>query len=141
MTKRIFRTVFLVAVGMFLASALLFMTVLYDYFSSLQQNQMRIQADLAAQGVEGGGAAYLEGLAPGPYRITWIDAGGSVLYDSASTPGGMENHLAREEVQQALGQGYGASARTSPTMTARCLYTAKRLPDGTVMRLSATQSS
>lgn len=34
MTKRIFRNILVVALGVFLASTLLFMTVLYDYFSA-----------------------------------------------------------------------------------------------------------
>ena len=36
------------------------------------------------------------------YRISWIDAAGNVLYDSKSDTAEMENHLEREEVQQAL---------------------------------------
>ena len=52
MTKRIFRTVFVVAISIFIASAVLFMTVLHDYFSGIQQNQLRMQIDLASQGVE-----------------------------------------------------------------------------------------
>ena len=51
MTKRIFRNILLVAICVFLASALLFMTVLYDYFSAVQQNQLKTQLDLASQGV------------------------------------------------------------------------------------------
>ena len=51
MTKRIFRTVFFVAVSMFLASVALFMTVLYDYFSVVRQEELKVQTDLAARGV------------------------------------------------------------------------------------------
>ena len=115
MTKRIFRTILLVAAGVFAASALLFLSVLYDYFSALQQNQLRIQTDLAARGVETGGLEYLNGLEAEQYRVTWIDAGGGVLYDSRSSAGEMENHLAREEVREALEQGQGASVRASAT--------------------------
>lgn len=62
MTKRIFRTVFVVAISIFIASAVLFMTVLYDYFSGIQQNQLRMQIDLASQGVEDEGLDYLKNL-------------------------------------------------------------------------------
>lgn len=141
MTKRIFRTIFIVAVGVFLASALLFMTVLYDYFSTVGQNQLRAQIDLAAQGVTNEGIEYFDGLEAHNYRITWIGKDGSVLYDSASNANDMENHFEREEVKEALAKGYGESFRYSATLTERYLYSAKRLPDGTVIRLSIAQNS
>ena len=148
MTKRIFRNILAVAICVFLSSILLFMTVLYDYFSSVQQSQMRAQLDFASQGVlnegidyfeeraKGGvGLDYFNGLDEKKYRITWIGTDGSVLYDSASEAGQMENHFEREEVKQALAEGYGDSSRYSSTLTERYLYSAKRLPDGTVLRI------
>lgn len=141
MTKRIFRTILGVAVCVFLASMLLFMTVLYDYFSSVQQEHLKTQLTLASQGVSHEGSQYFEGFDLEKYRITWIGTDGRVLYDSASDPQGMENHFAREEVKQALAEGYGESSRYSSTLTRRYLYSAKRLSDGTVLRLSVTQNS
>ena len=141
MTKRIFRTILLVAVCVFISSAVLFMTVLYDYFSSVQQEQMRVQLDFASQGVLNDGLDYFDGLDEEKYRITWIGTDGSVLYDSASDAGTMENHFAREEVKEALAEGYGDSSRYSSTLTERYLYSAKRLSDGTVLRISVAQNS
>ena len=141
MTRRIFRTVFFVAVGVFLASVALFMTVLYDYFSAVGQNQLKMQTELAAQGVQHEGSGYFEALETKNYRITWIGTDGIVLYDSASDADEMENHFEREEVKEALAEGYGQSARYSSTLTERYLYSAKRLPDGTVIRMSVTQNS
>lgn len=141
MTKRIFRTVFVVAISIFIASAVLFMTVLYDYFSGIQQNQLRMQIDLASQGVEDEGLDYLKNLNIKDYRVTWIGTDGKVLYDSISEADEMENHFEREEVKEALSEGYGASSRYSSTLTQRYLYGAKRLPDGTVIRLSVIQNS
>ncbi len=141
MTKRIFRTIFAVAVGVFFASALLFMTVLYDYFSAVGQTQLHAQIDFAAQGVSKEGIGYFDGLEPQNCRITWIGTDGSVLYDSISDVDDMENHFEREEVKEALAEGYGESSRYSSTLTERYLYSAKRLPDGTVIRLSIAQNS
>lgn len=141
MTKRIFRTILIVAIGVFFACALIFMTVLYDYFSGVQQNQLKIQTDLASQGVKNEGLEYLKGLSIKDYRITWIGTDGSVLYDSISNPDEMENHFEREEVKEALAEGYGDSTRYSNTLTQRYLYSAKRLSDGTVIRLSVAQKS
>ncbi|WP_434310258.1 ATP-binding protein [Hominifimenecus sp. rT4P-3] len=141
MTKKIFRTISAVGISVFLASALLFMTVLYDYFSGVQQRQLRIQTDLAAQGVQDESLQYLEGLDIQNCRITWIGTDGSVIYDSVSDAGDMENHLEREEVKEAFTEGNGESSRYSTTLTERYLYSAKRLSDGTVLRLSVTQHS
>lgn len=141
MTKRIFRTIFTVAISVFIASALVFMTVLYDYFSTVQQNQLRMQTELAAQGVQNEGKKYLENLNIRDYRITWIGTDGSVLYDSVSDADHMENHFQREEVKEALAEGCGESIRSSSTLTDRYLYSARRLPDGTVIRLSVAQHS
>ena len=141
MTKRIFRTIFFVAISVFLASALLFMTVLYDYFSAVEQNQLRTQLQLASQGVMNEGREYFDGLESQNYRITWIGTDGRVLYDSVSDADNMENHFEREEVKEALAEGYGESSRYSSTLTERYLYSAKRLPDGTIIRLAVTQNS
>ena len=76
MTKRIFRSICFVALGVLLASLVLFMCVLYNYFSGLQRSQLKIQTELAAQGVSDGGMGYLEKLNAKDYRITWIDTDG-----------------------------------------------------------------
>lgn len=52
-----------------------------------------------------------------------------------------ENHLEREEVQEALETGYGESERFSSTLLEKSLYSAERLPDGSVLRLSIIQNS
>lgn len=141
MTKRIFRNILAVALCVFLASALLFMTVLYDYFSASLLRQLRAQLDLASQGVLHEGIEYFEDIQTDGFRMTWIGTDGKVLYDSASNVQDMENHFQREEVKEALAEGYGESIRNSSTLTQRYLYSAKRLSDGTVLRLSVTQNS
>ncbi len=141
MTKRIFRSVCLAAVSVLAASVILFLYALYDYFSDTQQAQLRIQTDLVSQGVDLVGKTYFEGLDTSKYRITWINADGTVLYDSDSDAGSMENHLEREEIQDAFKDGYGESRRYSSTLMQHLLYCAERLSDGTVVRLSISQNS
>lgn len=141
MTKRIFRNMLAVAVCVFLAAAFIFMTVLYDYFSATLQNQMKSQLNLATQGLLHEGIRYFDGMDEGEYRITWIGTDGSVLYDSASDIQEMENHFKREEVKEALAEGYGESSRYSATLTEQYFYSAKRLSDGTVLRISIAQNS
>ena len=141
MTKRIYKAICAAALGVFVVTMLLIMGVLYNYFSSVQQNQLRSETALAAQGAEGMGRAYFDGLNPNDYRVTWIAANGKVLYDSASDTEAMENHLQRQEIQDALATGYGESARYSPTMMKQYLYAAQKLSDGTVLRLSISHNS
>ena len=102
MTKRIFHAICLVALGVFLACITLFMRVLYDYFSSVQERQLRMQTDLAAQAVANEGIKYFDGLNTAEYRITWIGPDGTVLYDNKSDSDEMENHLERKEVKEAI---------------------------------------
>ena len=139
MTKRIFRSICLVAAAVLLAAFVLIMGVMYDYFSDNQMSQLKAQAQLAAQGVEKSGADYFGGLDDTGYRITWIAADGIVLYDSDAEAGNMENHHEREEVREALEYGSGESMRYSTTLMERQLYAAERLSDGTVIRLSGAQ--
>ena len=139
MTKRIFRSILLVAAAVLLASFVLITGVLYDYFSNNQMEQLRAQTALAAQGVEKSGEGYFAGLGSHGTRLTWIAADGTVLYDSSANAAGMENHADREEVSSALKTGTGESTRYSTTLMERQLYCAQRLNDGTVVRLSCEQ--
>ena len=137
MTKRIFRATLLVGVAVLIASLTLVMGALYSYFGRVQESQLRDELSLAAVGVEQNGTDYLKQLESDQYRITWLRADGAVLYDTRADAESMENHAQRQEVQQALATGEGESSRYSATLLQKTVYYAKRLPDGTVLRLSA----
>ena len=139
MTKRIFRSIFTVAAIVLLAAFVLITGVLYEYFSNKQMDQLNMQTHLAAQGVETSGEGYFDGMDIDGCRITWIAADGTVLYDSQAEQSGMENHAGREEVSEALRTGHGESMRYSTTLMERQLYSADRLSDGTVVRISDMQ--
>lgn len=141
MTKRIFRSICLVALAVFMASLVLIMGVLYGYFSDLQKSQLKSQTELVAQGVEAQGEAFFSGLEDAGFRVTWIAPNGDVLYDNQADAAQMENHADRQEVIAAAESGYGESSRYSATLMEKLLYEAKRLPDGSVVRLSGTQDT
>ena len=142
MTSRIFRSVCVASLCVLLASVVLIMGVLYNYFTQVQMDQLRTETALTAHAVANQGMDYFVGLsATSGFRITWISSDGTVLYDSSSNSGDMQNHLAREEVREAFLQGSGESIRYSDTLLRRSLYAARLLPDGTVLRLSLSQSS
>ena len=141
MTKRIFHSICLVALGVFVACIALFMGVLYAHFSDVQEAQLSTQTALVAQAVANEGIEYFSGLDTDEDRITWIGPDGAVLYDNKSDSDEMENHLEREEVRKALATGSGESSRYSSTLMERALYAARRLPDGTVIRLSVSHNT
>ena len=113
MSNKIFKAIWTVALLVFLASLLLIMGSLYAYFSSIQKNQLRVETELAAQGVALSGAEYFEGLNDGSYRITWVSPEGDVLFDDEADTSTMQNHMERPEIRQALEEGYGEAARHS----------------------------
>ena len=146
MTKKIFRSILLAAVSVLLASLVIIMGCLYDYYRNVQEKQLRDELRLASYGVEAGGSGYLEQLAS-PYRfasvadcrLTWIAADGKVLFDTHVPAAEMENHSDRVEIREALAEGESEGVRYSQTLTERTLYCAQRLSDGTVLRISISQ--
>ena len=146
MTKKIFRSILLAAVSVLLASLVIIMGCLYDYYKNVQEKQLRDELRLASYGTEVDGLDYLERLAS-PYRfpstadfrLTWIAPGGEVLFDTHVPASEMENHADRAEVREALAKGESGGVRYSETLTERTLYCAQRLADGTVLRISISQ--
>ena len=138
MSRKIFTAIWGAALAVFLASLVFIMGVSYNYFTGVQMKQLHAETALAAQGVTLSGTDYLDGLS-GDCRITWVAADGTVLFDNEADASRMENHLEREEIRQALQTGTGEARRYSPTFADRQLYAAQRLPDGSVLRLSAVQ--
>lgn len=141
MTKKIFQSILLVAGCVLLASLLIIMGFLYDYFGGVEENQLRDELSLAAAAVEDGGTDYLSRLTADRCRLTWIAADGSVLYDTRIDAESLENHASRAEVSQALTTGTGESTRYSSTLMEKTMYYAQRLDDGTVLRISISRAT
>lgn len=141
MTRKIFKAVMAAACGVLIASLLIIMGCLYDYFGAVQTSQLLAELDMAAAGVETAGLDYLQTLGDFSNRLTWIGADGDVLYDAKADEAAMENHAEREEVREALTSGAGQSVRYSNTLLEKTMYCAKRLPDGTVLRISESRAT
>ncbi len=142
MSRKIFRAIRIVTLAVLLITAGIMIGVLYDHFSAMQKNRLQLEMQMVEQGVIMGGRDYLECLRmDDSCRITWITADGTVLFDNEVDSSEMENHLEREEILQAITEGTGESMRRSDTLSTRQLYIARRLPDGTVLRLSAAQAT
>lgn len=138
MTKKIVQSIMVVAGTVLVVSYAIIMGCLYRYFSEVQEKQLEDGAALAAAAVEKYGQDYLKGLQPGQYRLTWVAESGEVLYDTQSDKEKMEDHGDREEILQALQDKEGRSTRYSTTMLEKTIYYARRLEDGSVLRISVS---
>lgn len=132
-------SIIITALIAFVIALALIVATMYSYFANVQRQQLRTETEMASLAVNSQQLRYLESLPKGDYRITWISANGQVLYDSEKASDELENHLAREEVKIALIRGYGESQRYSGTMLTRMLYSAQKLQDGSILRLSMPQ--
>lgn len=134
MRKTIFRSLLLVSL---ITAVLILPLTLLLYYHTYEE---RIEEDLFAElsyveALIHGGAAY-DSIPAGSRRLSVIDTGGTVLYDSAADEGSMDNHLDREEVREALENGIGLSERRSSTLSVKSIYAAKKTDGGLVIRLS-----
>ena len=141
MTSKIFRSTVFVAAVVLLCSLSVILGVLYNHFTDVQVRQLKDELSLAVTGTEQYGNAFLENVEADRFRVTWIDKDGTVLFDTQADQTAMENHADREEIREAMESGSGSAVRNSSTMTEQTYYEARRLYDGTVLRISANQAS
>ncbi len=141
MTSKIFKSILSVAIAVLMASLIIITGVLYRYFGNVQEAQLQDELSLAADATEKLGESYLEGLDYDRYRLTWVNANGTVIFDSHANAAAMENHADREEIKEALVSGTGSSTRQSSTLTEQTIYEATRLKDGSVLRISVSRAT
>ena len=141
MTSKIFKSILAVAIAVLFSSLVIIISVLYPYFGDVQVSQLKDELSLAASATEQLGEGYLEGLDYDRYRLTWVNADGTVIFDSHADSAAMENHADREEIKEALASGAGSSIRQSSTLTEQTIYEAARLNDGSVLRISVSRAT
>ena len=141
MTKKNFRSIVLVAAVVLLASLVVIVACMYRYSADAQERQIRDDLSLAAAGVSADGVEYLQKVAPSRFRLTWVAADGTVLYDTKADAGQLPSHADRSEIREALENGTGESTRYSATLLEKTLYYARRLDDGTVLRISVSRAT
>lgn len=141
MTKRIFRSIVIVATLVLFVCFGVTLGVLYSHYSDLQWQQLGNELTIAQNGLEQYGEDYLDALSKGSFRFTWIEKSGTVLHDTQTSYETMDNHADREEIKEAFAYGTGESQRYSNTLTTKMLYKAVKLQDGSVLRISTAQDS
>lgn len=138
MTRKIFTSILSVTLIVLVASFAIILACMYGYFVNEQKAALNNQFGVVAKAVDQEGWSYLDDVDTGDYRYTLIDGKGKVLEDTFADPAKLENHADREEVREAMETGEGKSTRFSKTLTEKTDYIAKKLSDGTIIRVAAT---
>ena len=138
MRKKIFTFTVIIISTVLLLSFGIITDVLYNHFTTVSTNQLKDELSLATEGVEISGIDYLKSVKDNNYRLTLISENGTVIYDTKSNETEMNNHLDREEIKEAFETGEGSASRHSDTLGEKTLYEAKRLKDGSVLRISVS---
>ena len=139
MTKRIFRSIMLVSALVLVIGLGFIMGILYHYFGSQIEKELKSETAYLAISVENMGLSALDKLPAESARVTLIDEDGTVLFDNKADAAGMENHADRQEVIAAKLKGTGKATRQSDTLAEKTIYYAKQLTNGQILRVSSTQ--
>lgn len=141
MTTKILKAILSIAILVLLSSYIIITVLLYQDYSKMLHSQLTDELAFVAVATEKLGVDYLSDLPDEGYRLTWIKQNGDVLFDNKADTQSMENHLNREEIQEAIKDGFGRSSRYSSTLTEKQVYEAMRLKDGSILRISISGNS
>lgn len=141
MFNKIFRSNFITSMVILLLSFCLVFGVLYDYSETQMFSELDSEVDYISYVITNEGISYIDNFDNGNKRITLVSADGMVLADTEADADELDNHADRKEIKDAMRNGSGTSSRYSNTLMQKTLYYAKKLDDGTILRVSTTQSS
>lgn len=144
MTKRIFAGIILVALVSVLVGTGLVMGVVYDYLGEKIDDELFDQAQMAKAAMTIDEEGYLKIIEEDDTlesRITLISPKGEVIFDSEANPSDMQNHIGREEIDEALLTGEGYAVRTSSTLSEETRYYAVKLDNGNILRVASSHYS
>ena len=136
MKRTFFKRIFLLYFFLLLGSALFIEFYVTNVIETNYINELRqslvVQNDLLTEKITFKSRPEAERLSADiksitDARVTIIDSLGNVLGDSDSSPGSMDNHIDRPEIQAAGLKGTGWSIRSSKTQGIDLLYVAKSI--------------
>ncbi|MCI8589683.1 MAG: PAS domain S-box protein [Clostridiales bacterium] len=141
MKKKIFCSVMLAVMTVLVVDIAVTTGFLYNYFSKAQIEQLRSQLHYTATIMNAYEGNYIKVLDNSTYRFTLIASDGTVLHDTKINSAEMDNHLDREEIEEALATGEGGSTRYSSTLTEKTIYASLKLDNGAILRASISQKT
>ncbi|MDR1398971.1 MAG: hypothetical protein LBJ41_03505 [Treponema sp.] len=130
-----------------LTASLIHFAVYWDY-AELMKRDLVIESEYIRVALESSDINYLDKVIsatrrPGGTfsRITLIAADGRVLFETSTSEETMENHLSRQEVEEAIRTGTGEETRFSETVGKQTYYYAVRLNNGNILRMAKITDS
>lgn len=140
--KRRILTYFTRILAAAIAATMILMTLLtYNMFERRMIEDLSVDAKVLKALLGASDAQGVMQELDGALRVTIIDERGLVTYDNRVDAAGMDNHLSRPEVAQALESGEGRDVRQSQTVDSSTFYYALRLENGDVLRVAKEASS
>jgi len=141
LTKRIIRSIILVATVAVVLSAVIIISFVNRSYSDKIMEELRTESELIAQGAEMKGIAYMEHLELEDMRVTWIDRSGRVIFDSEGRNGDGKNIMKSEDVEEAFRNGSGSSTLRYASISSSSMSYSVRLRDNTVIRVTDVHAS
>lgn len=140
MRKKINRILYFLGIITLILTNVLSLFVYYNFYTREAKKEITMRSTALAYSLNepGDNIEYLKGYVSElpEMRITYIDSDGKVLFENRKDKEDLENHLNREEIEQAIATGEGSAKRKSETLGNTTYYSAKRLNDGTIIRVS-----
>ncbi len=133
MTEKIFRSILSVSMTALLLCVILVIGILYSHFNNQLAEEMYNELTFISSGIEISGEEYLAGISS-EKQIIWLAPDGTVRYGSQNG----EDLLQNAEIRDAFDTGFGQK-EYPVSFTQRSFACAKRLSDGSVIRLSSVQ--
>ena len=137
MKKKIFISIFSLVISLIVILSTSVTVIFYANYEKREIINLQNDSSLIIEGINEDGLNYLTSLQDYNNRITLISDDGNVIYDNMIDASTLENHLYREEIQEALNNNYGESKRYSSSLLKRYFYVAYKLNDGNILRLSS----
>ena len=145
MKQYINRRIMIIASAAILMTAVFCIFACYRVFREEVKENLRICTRLLSDKENIQNEATLSKVASELYndsiRLTLISKDGDVIFDNVAKIEGLDNHLNREEIEKAIGNGEGYSVRRSATINRTNYYYAVRLEDGSILRTARESHS
>jgi len=140
--KKTLYKIFAFGVSVITITAVLILSVFYSYSDNQLKEQLRVvESVVENQLAQDDDTAFISNHIDKNVRITLVAKDGTVIADSQESANKLENHLNRQEIQQAIKNGEATVTRHSDTQEKKVYYFAKQLDNGNVLRVSAEAKS
>ena len=141
MTKRIFGSIMLISTLYVIAATVLLTALRSNLALERDADKLSDECMLIASGIECSGGKYLDYTYFSNMHITWLTPDRKVIFDSSGIMANMENAGRMSDVNSAFSSGMGMSIDNITGHSTAMINCAKKLSDGSVIRVSAEHSA